>query len=94
MAKMFMMAQVEVGHGCSISMTGAVLPALRDQPSLAAIWEPRIRTNSYDYRMINPAEKSGCLLGMGLTERQGERPSSKLVKLLHLRLRKGRTVII
>lgn len=71
MAKMFMMAQVEVGHGCSISMTGAVLPALRDQPSLAAIWEPRIRTNSYDYRLINPAEKSGCLLGMGLTERQG-----------------------
>ena len=71
MARMFMMAQVEVGHGCSISMTGAVLPALREQPSLAAIWEPRIRTNSYDYRLINPEEKSGCLLGMGLTERQG-----------------------
>ena len=71
MARMFMMAQVEVGHGCSISMTGAVLPALREQPELAAVWEPRIRTNSYDYRSINPAKKSGCLLGMGLTERQG-----------------------
>ena len=71
MARMFMMAQVEVGHGCSISMTGAVLPALREEPSLSEIWEPRIRTNSYDYRMINPSEKSGCLLGMGLTERQG-----------------------
>jgi len=65
------MAQVEVGHGCSISMTGAVLPALREEPSLSEIWEPRIRTNSYDYRAINPSEKSGCLLGMGLTERQG-----------------------
>ncbi|MDB3993035.1 acyl-CoA dehydrogenase family protein [Gammaproteobacteria bacterium] len=71
MARMFMMAQVEVGHGCSISMTGAVLPALREQPELARIWEPRIRTKSYDYRAINPAEKTGCLLGMGLTERQG-----------------------
>ena len=71
MARMFMMAQVEVGHGCSISMTGAVLPALRAEPSLAAIWEPRIRKKSYDYRSINPEEKLGCLLGMGLTERQG-----------------------
>jgi len=71
MARMFMMAQVEAGHGCSISMTGAVLPALREQPEIAKVWEPRIRTKCYDYRAINPAEKAGCLLGMGLTEKQG-----------------------
>jgi len=70
-ARMFMMSQVEVGHGCPISMTGAVLPALRHQPELAQIWEPLVRTRTYDPRMIQASEKSGVLLGMGMTERQG-----------------------
>lgn len=70
-ARMHLVSQVEVGHGCPTSMTGAVLPALREQPDLAAVWEPRIRTRSYDQRLIAPATKTGNLLGMGLTERQG-----------------------
>jgi len=70
-AQMHMMSQIEVGHGCPISMTGAVLPALREQPDLAAAWEPRVRTRSYDPRLVDPAAKSGNLLGMGLTEKQG-----------------------
>ena len=70
-ARMHVVSQVEVGHGCPTSMTGAVLPALREQPDLAAVWEPRIRTRSYDQRLIDPAAKTGNLLGMGLTEKQG-----------------------
>ena len=70
-ARMHLVSQVEVGHGCPISMTGAVLPALREEPDLAAVWEPRIRTRSYDPRLIDPAAKAGNLLGMGLTEKQG-----------------------
>lgn len=70
-ARMHLVSQVEVGHGCPISMTGAVLPALREQPDLAAVWEPRICTRSYDQRLIDPAAKTGNLLGMGLTEKQG-----------------------
>jgi putative acyl-CoA dehydrogenase len=70
-ARMHLVSQVEVGHGCPTSMTGAVLPALREQPDLAAVWEPRIRTRSYDQRLIDPAAKTGNLLGMGLTEKQG-----------------------
>ena len=70
-ARMHLISQVEVGHGCPTSMTGAVLPALREQPDLAAVWEPRIRTRSYDPRLIAPAAKTGNLLGMGLTEKQG-----------------------
>lgn len=70
-ARMHLVSQVEVGHGCPISMTGAVLPALREQPDLASVWEPRIRTRSYDPRLIDPAAKTGNLLGMGLTEKQG-----------------------
>ncbi len=69
--RMHLISQVEVGHGCPTSMTGAVLPALREQPDLAEMWEPRIRTRSYDPRLVEPSTKSGNLLGMGLTEKQG-----------------------
>jgi len=69
--RMHLISQVEVGHGCPTSMTGAVLPALREQPDLAAEWEPLIRTTSYDPRLVSASDKSGVLLGMGLTERQG-----------------------
>lgn len=70
-ARMQLISQVEVGHGCPISMTGAVLPALRQQADLAMEWEPRIRTRMYDPRLVDPATKEGNLLGMGLTEKQG-----------------------
>ncbi len=70
-ALMYLMAQVEVGHGCPISMTSSVLAALRTQPDLAAVWEPRIISRKYDPRPINTADKAGSLLGMGLTEKQG-----------------------
>ena len=35
------MSQAEAGIGCPISMTYSVVPALRNQPELAAEWEPR-----------------------------------------------------
>ncbi len=70
-ARMHLVSQIEVGHGCPVSMTGAVLPALRVQPDLATEWEPRIRTRSYDQRLVEPSQKAGNLLGMGLTEKQG-----------------------
>jgi len=70
-ARMHLVSQIEVGHGCPTSMTGAVLPALREQADLATVWEPRVRTRSYDPRLIEPTLKSGNLLGMGLTEKQG-----------------------
>jgi len=69
--RMNLLSQIEVGHNCPTSMTGAVLPALQVQPDVAQIWEPRVSTTSYDPRLINPADKTGCLIGMGLTERQG-----------------------
>ena len=68
---MFMMSQVEVGHGCPLSMTGAVLLALRHQPELAAQWEPLIASREYDPGLAPLSEKKGALLGMGMTERQG-----------------------
>ena len=42
------MSQAEAGIGCPISMTYSVIPALRTQPELAAEWEPRFFSATYD----------------------------------------------
>ena len=67
----FLASQVEAGHFCPISMTYAALPALRQQPNLAAVWEPKVVARAYDPRFRTPSEKSGLLMGMGMTEKQG-----------------------
>jgi putative acyl-CoA dehydrogenase len=70
-ALFYLMSQVEAGHTCPISMTSSVLPALRHQVDLAAVWEPRVVARTYDPRPVDPADKGGVLLGMGMTEKQG-----------------------
>ncbi|MGZ5326600.1 MAG: acyl-CoA dehydrogenase family protein, partial [Solirubrobacterales bacterium] len=65
------LSQAEAGVGCPISMTNAVVPALRHQPELAEEWEPRFMSSSYDARDIPATEKTGALVGMGMTEKQG-----------------------
>jgi len=70
-AGFFVWSQVESGHGCPISMTYAVLPALRHQPALAAAYEPGLVRSSYDPGLRDPATKDGLLAGMGMTEKQG-----------------------
>jgi putative acyl-CoA dehydrogenase len=64
-------SQAEAGVGCPISMTYSVVPALRTQPELAAQWEQRFLTSSYDPRNLPAPEKRGALAGMGMTEKQG-----------------------
>ena len=64
-------SQVEAGHGCPVSMTYAAVPALRTDPALAAEWEPRLESLSYDGGLGAPAAKPGCVAGMGMTEKQG-----------------------
>ncbi|RNL62940.1 DNA alkylation response protein [Nocardioides marmoriginsengisoli] len=61
----------EAGHGCPITMTYAVVPALRHQPDLAAIYEPGLTSRVYDPGLRVPTEKRGLLAGMGMTEKQG-----------------------
>jgi len=70
-AAMFMMAQIDTGHGCPISMTGAGLYALQHQPELSALWGPMVRSRIYDPTLAAPQDKAGVLLGMSMTERQG-----------------------
>jgi putative acyl-CoA dehydrogenase len=63
--------QVESGHGCPISMTYAAVPALRADDALAKEWVPRLTAPAYEFGLRPPADKQGCLAGMGMTEKQG-----------------------
>ncbi len=64
-------SQVEAGHGCPISMTYAAIPALRTDPTLAEVWEPRLSARTYDFGLRPPPDKLGCIAGMAMTEKQG-----------------------
>jgi putative acyl-CoA dehydrogenase len=71
-AALYMTAmQAEAGFACPITMTFAVVPALRAQPELAAEWEPLVTAGSYDPRLIPAAEKGSAISGMAMTEKQG-----------------------
>lgn len=70
-ALLYLMGQGDPGVTCPMSMTYAVVPALRHAPALAAQWEPRILASRYDPRFVPAAEKAGVTLGMAMTEKQG-----------------------
>jgi putative acyl-CoA dehydrogenase len=70
-AGFYVWSQVEGGHGCPVSMTYAAVPALRQQPDLAAQWEPLMTTLDYDPGLRPHETKRGVLFGMAMTERQG-----------------------
>ena len=61
----------EPGHMCPISMTYAVVPALRSNPELAAIYEPLLTSRDYDPELKVPTTKPGITAGMSMTEKQG-----------------------
>jgi putative acyl-CoA dehydrogenase len=71
-AALYMTAiQAEAGYACPITMTFAVVPALRAQPELAAEWEPLLTATTYDPNLIPVAEKGSAIAGMAMTEKQG-----------------------
>jgi putative acyl-CoA dehydrogenase len=63
--------QVEMGHGCPVTMTYAVVPALRRTPELAARFEPGLTATEYEFGLAEPTGKRGLIAGMGMTEKQG-----------------------
>jgi putative acyl-CoA dehydrogenase len=70
-AAFYVWSQAEGGHGCPISMTFAAVPVLRREPAVAEQWLPRLLSGRYDFGLRPPAQKAGCLAGMGMTEKQG-----------------------
>jgi putative acyl-CoA dehydrogenase len=70
-ALMMIASQTEAGHGCPISMTCSAVPALRKQPDLAVEWVPRILSQDYDKSSQPACKKTGIIMGMAMTEKQG-----------------------
>lgn len=70
-AHSYLMAQVDAGHGCPITMTFACVPTLLKQPDIAKEWLPKITARHYDPRNISWQDKRGLTIGMAMTEKQG-----------------------
>jgi putative acyl-CoA dehydrogenase len=70
-AMMMLTVQNEAGHTCPVSMTFSCMASLRAEPEVAREWEPKIVAANYDPRFLPPSEKSGLLIGMAMTEKQG-----------------------
>src|SRR5882672_8837338 len=63
--------QGENGVACPVTMTFASVRILRDDPDLAAEWEPKLLACDYDPRPLPPTQKRAVTIGMAMTERQG-----------------------
>ena len=61
----------EPGHVCPVSMTYAVVPALRHNADLAEVYEPLLTSRAYDPELTIPSTKAGITAGMSMTEKQG-----------------------
>src|SRR5215471_13311517 len=70
-AGMYVWGQAEAGHLCPVSMTYAIVPALRHAPDLAKSFEPLLAAPRYDFGLRPPLTKGGLLAGMSMTEKQG-----------------------
>jgi putative acyl-CoA dehydrogenase len=70
-AKFMLLAQIEAGVGCPLSMTYSAVAALAADPRLAAEWVPRLTSTVYDPRAVPARDKRGALCGMAMTEKQG-----------------------
>ena len=70
-AAYLLFGQVENGTQCPVTMTYASVPALRQNPRIAARWLPKILSRDYDPRALPVEQKRGALVGMGMTEKQG-----------------------
>ncbi|MEQ1438737.1 isovaleryl-CoA dehydrogenase [Fontimonas sp. SYSU GA230001] len=67
----YLHAQAEAATGCPLTMTHSAVPTLRHEPRLAEFWLPKITSYEYDPRVLPAAQKTGCTIGMGMTEKQG-----------------------
>jgi putative acyl-CoA dehydrogenase len=70
-ARYVMVAQVENGHMCPITMTRAAVAAFAGYPTLTRMLMAKLVSRHYDPLFRPWREKIGITLGMGMTEKQG-----------------------
>ncbi len=56
---------------CPVSMSYAVMPALRANAAIHSAWAPGLASPRYDGRFLPHDRKTGLMMGMGMTEKQG-----------------------
>ncbi len=70
-ARFYMVAQVENGHQCPVTMTRASVAGFGGESSLARMLMPKLLSRHYDPMLRPWREKIGITVGMGMTEKQG-----------------------
>ncbi len=70
-AGFMLFTELETSVLCPISMTYAVMPALRRNAALHADWAPGLSGHAYDPAPKLWSDKAGLTMGMGMTEKQG-----------------------
>ena len=70
-AGFMLFTELEPSVLCPISMTYAVMPALRGNVAIIADWSPKLASRTYDARFLALAHKNSVTMGMGMTEKQG-----------------------
>ena len=70
-AGFMLFTELEPSTLCPISMTYAVMPALRGNPAIYADWAPGLMSRHYDPALKGWHGKRGLTMGMGMTEKQG-----------------------
>lgn len=63
--------QLEGGVMCPYAISYGIIPMLREQPELAAVWEKLIVSTEYDPRQRPHFEKKGVTIAFSVTEKQG-----------------------
>ncbi|MBX9828597.1 MAG: acyl-CoA dehydrogenase family protein [Xanthobacteraceae bacterium] len=70
-ARFYMVAQVENGHQCPITMTRASVAGFSGDATLVKMLMPKLMSRQYDPMLRPWRGKIGITLGMGMTEKQG-----------------------
>jgi putative acyl-CoA dehydrogenase len=70
-AAFLMFTELEPSVLCPVSMTYAVTPALRANGAVFGAWFDKLASTRYDARPVPHDQKSGLMMGMGMTEKQG-----------------------
>jgi putative acyl-CoA dehydrogenase len=64
-------AEIENGTQCPATMTYGAVPTLARQPEVFGEWLRLLLSRDYDPRFTSAVHKTGALMGMGMTEKQG-----------------------
>ena len=70
-AGFMLFTELEPSILCPISMTYAVMPALRGNAGVFKDWSAKLGNRAYDPALKVYSAKSGLTMGMGMTEKQG-----------------------